>query len=85
MSFITLREKILAVLFYIIYVSSFSQSRIGIFDDHGDIGTHVKAGSATYIPETGQYVITGAGYNIWGDHDEFHFVWKKMKGENPQG
>ena len=28
-----------------------------------------------------QYVISGAGYNIWGDHDEFHFVWKKIKGD----
>src|SRR5690606_18007557 len=30
---------------------------------------------------TRQYVISGAGYNIWDDHDEFHFVWKKVKGD----
>ena len=60
----------------------FSQQKsVGIFDEHGDIGTNVKPGSAVYIPETQQYVISGAGYNIWGDHDEFHFVWKKMKGD----
>jgi len=60
----------------------FSQQKsVGIFDGHGDIGTNVKPGSAVYIPETQQYVISGAGYNIWGDHDEFHFVWKKMKGD----
>lgn len=57
------------------------QKSFGIFDAHGDIGTNVKPGSAVYIPETQQYVISGAGYNIWGDHDEFHFVWKKMKGD----
>jgi len=56
-------------------------SSVGIFDSHSDIGTHVKAGSAVYIPQTGQYVVTGAGYNIWDDHDEFHFVWKKIKGD----
>ena len=22
-----------------------------------------------------------AGYNVWGDHDEFQYVWKKMKGD----
>jgi hypothetical protein len=55
--------------------------KVGIFDGHGDIGTNVKPGSATFIPETRQYVISGAGYNIWLDHDEFHFVWKKMKGD----
>ena len=54
---------------------------IGIFDNHGDVGTNVKPGSATYIPSTAQYIITGAGYNVWADHDEFQFVWKKMKGD----
>src|SRR5437763_655125 len=58
-----------------------AQQKIGVFDGHTDVGVNVKPGSATYIPETGQYVISGAGYNIWGDHDEFHFVWKKMKGD----
>ncbi len=60
----------------------FSQPEaVGIFDGYGDIGTNVKPGSTVYIPQTQQYVISGAGYNIWGDHDEFHFVWKKMKGD----
>jgi hypothetical protein len=59
----------------------FSQQTIGIFDGHGDVGTNVKPGSAVYISQTQQYVISGAGYNIWGDHDEFHFLWKKMKGD----
>src|SRR3984885_16122639 len=54
---------------------------IGIFQGHGDVGTGVKTGSATYIPENGQYVISGAGYNVWLDHDEFQYVWKKVKGD----
>ena len=54
---------------------------VGIFEGHGDIGTNVKPGSASFIPSTGQYIISGAGYNIWNDHDEFQFVWKKMKGD----
>jgi TolB protein len=56
-------------------------SPVGIFDGHGDIGTGVKKGSAVYIPQTQKYVVSGAGYNIWFDHDEFHFLWKKMKGD----
>ena len=27
------------------------------------------------------YKLTGAGANIWGDHDDFHFVWKRMAGD----
>src|SRR3981081_4259738 len=64
----------------IITSSAYSQ-KIGIFDGHTDVGTNVKPGSATFIPETGQYVISGAGYNVWADHDEFQFVWKKMTGD----
>jgi Tol biopolymer transport system component len=59
----------------------FAQHPVGIFDDHGDIGKNVMPGSTTFIPETGQYVISGAGYNIWADHDEFQYAWKKMTGD----
>ncbi|RYY27018.1 MAG: biopolymer transporter TolR [Sphingobacteriaceae bacterium] len=58
-----------------------SAQKIGIFDGQTDVGKNVKPGSATYIPQTQQYVISGAGTNIWADHDEFHFVWKKMQGD----
>lgn len=74
----------LLALFSLFYTSPvFSQvaQSIGIFDGHSDVGTHVKPGSATYIPETGQYVISGAGYNVWADHDEFQYVYKKIKGD----
>jgi Tol biopolymer transport system component len=54
---------------------------LGIFEGHSDVGKDVKPGSAVFIPSTGQYVVSGAGYNIWFDHDEFQFVWKKMKGD----
>src|SRR6201990_2704070 len=58
-----------------------SAQPVGIFEGHGDVGTNVKPGSATFVPATGQYIISGAGYNVWADHDEFQFVWKKLKGD----
>src|SRR4051812_6491742 len=67
-------------LFIMLSLSSSAQS-VGIFDDHGDVGKDVMSGSAVFIPAMGQYVISGAGYNVWADHDEFQFVWKKMKGD----
>ena len=66
---------------FLISNAASSQNKIGIFEGHGDIGTNVKPGSATYIPATQQYVISGAGYNVWFDHDEFQYVWKKLKGD----
>src|SRR4051812_11214528 len=65
--------------------ASFAQQgggSIGIFTAHSDVGGPVvKKGSATYIPEMEQYVISGAGYNVWGDHDEFQYVYKQMTGD----
>lgn len=75
-----LLSSLLSAFLLISSLSVFSQ-KVGIFDNHTDIGKNVKPGSATFIPQTGQYIISGAGYNVWGDHDEFQFVWKKMKGD----
>ena len=72
----------LAILLILFSVTAYCQQNpVGIFAGHTDIGTHVKPGSANFIRETGQYIISGAGYNVWADHDEFQFVWKKMKGD----
>ena len=75
-------NKLLAILLTVFSFSAYGQQNpVGVFEGHTDIGTNVKPGSATYVPETGQYIISGAGYNVWADHDEFQFVWKKMKGD----
>jgi len=79
----------LSVFFFCIigliaFISSpaFSQKEsLGIFEGHGDIGKNVKPGSAVYNPQTQEYEMSGSGYNIWFDHDEFHYMWKKMKGD----
>lgn len=77
-----MRQINVLLLFILVSISARSQQgSVGIFEEHGDVGNNVMPGSAVFIPATGQYVISGAGYNIWGDHDEFQFVWKKMKGD----
>lgn len=57
------------------------KQNLGLFEGHGDIGSVLKPGSASYNPKTRQYELAGSGYNIWFDHDEFHFMWKRMKGD----
>ena len=57
-----------------------AQSAVGIFDAQTDIGSVRTHGSASYDPQLQSYVITGSGKNMWGDHDNFHFVWKRMTG-----
>ena len=56
------------------------RSRIGDFEGHGDVGPVHHGGSASYDGARQQYTIAGSGENMWGDHDAFHFVWKRLTG-----
>jgi hypothetical protein len=79
------RPSSLVVILAIINLSipsiSFSQSEsLGIFEGQDDIGKVNKPGSATYDAEKQEYTIKGSGANMWFDHDEFHFEWKRIRG-----
>ena len=53
---------------------------IGAFTDNTDVGGAARAGSVTYEVGKQQYMIEGAGANIWANRDEFHFLWRRLKG-----
>ena len=75
------RSLFFTIVFIFVYAVSFAQMKIGIFDAQTDIGNKVKPGEALFLPQTRQYLISGSGYNVWGDHDEFHYLYKKIKGD----
>ena len=54
---------------------------LGQFTDHQDIGKPRHPGSASYDAATRTYRITAGGQNMWANHDDFHYVWKKMSGD----
>ena len=54
---------------------------IGIFQGQSDIGGALVPASASYDPDTKQYTINSAGYNIWYTRDEFRYLWKRMSGD----
>jgi TolB protein len=53
----------------------------GIFDGHSDVGPVKNKGDVKYDAKDQQYEVSGAGANIWANTDEFHFAWKKVKGD----
>jgi TolB protein len=57
-----------------------AQSTLGVFDGHTDVGRTARPGTVSYDSRTEHYVIAGAGENMWGDRDDFHFVWKRLTG-----
>jgi TolB protein len=57
-----------------------AQAPVGIFDAQTDVGRVRDPGSASYDPQLQSYAVAGSGQNMWNDHDDFHFVWKRMTG-----
>lgn len=74
--------KITIWLFLFSVVLTQAQDKpVGIFQHHQDIG-HPKLEGASAFDETNQYyTLRGAGYNIWFERDEFHYTYRKMKGD----
>jgi TolB protein len=56
-------------------------SPVGEFENHLDVGAPKIAGSATYDAATQTYTFTAGGTNMWTTRDEFHFAYKKIKGD----
>jgi TolB protein len=54
---------------------------LGDFRSQTDVGDPALAGSVIYDPDLQSYTVSGAGRNMWFDQDEFHFVWKRLKGD----
>ncbi len=58
-----------------------SADPIGIFETSADIGKIELKGSSEFLPDKGQYRITGSGKNIWFAEDAFQFLHKKISGD----
>src|SRR5215510_11012546 len=62
-------------------LSAYAQQKpVGQFENHEDIGAPAKPGSVVYDAGRQTYTITASGVNMWADRDEFHYLWKRMKG-----
>ena len=62
-------------------VTAQSAAPVGQFDGQTDVGMVKRPGKAAYQADRQTYTIEGSGTNIWANHDEFRFVWKRMKGD----
>ena len=57
------------------------EGRLGLFEDHADVGAPKIAGAAAYNAASQEYALSAAGLNMWAERDEFHFAWNRMKGD----
>ncbi len=59
---------------------AFAQKKVGAFDNNTDVGAVLHKGSSNYNAKTDEYKLSGSGANIWGNHDEFQYAWKRLSG-----
>ena len=69
------------LLFCLALVANGQTGPIGDFQMAQDIGGPQKAGSTVYDASTQTYTLSGAGYNIWFERDEFHYAFNRIKGD----
>ncbi len=69
------------LLICMLTINALAQESVGIFNFNKDIGSPKLAGSASYDPDSQTYSLTGSGYNIWFERDEFHYLYNKLKGD----
>jgi len=78
-------QEVVALLSLGIFLQAgalFSQNaKLGLFEQHGDIGVVAKPGAVEYDAAKKSYLISGGGENMWFDKDAFHFVWKQASSD----
>lgn len=57
-----------------------AQQPVGVFEHHQDVGAVATPGSVVYDASKLKYTIKASGTNMWATKDEFHYAWKRMKG-----
>jgi TolB protein len=76
-----MKSLLFLMLCCMVNIASAQNSSVGIFQSNSDIGNPKKQGSAEYNKADQSYTLKGAGYNIWFQRDEFHYLFNKIKGD----
>lgn len=61
-------------------VQSLHGQAVGAFENQSDVGAVEPAGTGGFDAARGVYTLTSAGENLWGRRDGFHFVWRRVEG-----
>ena len=70
-----------ALAFATLAMASPNGGPLGDFEAHVDVGSPRIAGYATYNGASQVYTLSAGGVNLWAKRDEFHFAYRRMKGD----
>jgi Tol biopolymer transport system component len=61
-------------------ISTSDKFTLDPFNNHSDVGSVLLPSSCEYDSDQQVYTMSSAGANVWADHDDFHFAWRRMSG-----
>lgn len=67
--------------FGLISLLNLQSQKMGVFDTAVDVGNPKLKGSSVYNAGSQEYTLKGAGYNIWFNRDEFHYLASRISGD----
>ncbi len=73
--------KLLVIGFCLLFALSGNGQQAGIFQQQADIGKPRLPGGISYDESSQSYSMSGAGYNIWFNRDEFRYAYNYIKGD----
>jgi hypothetical protein len=77
----SLPRRAAAFLFLTMLASAPAAAQTGEFEGQSDVGGARRVAPAGFDRRNESYAVNGSGTNMWGARDEFHFLWKKMRGD----
>ena len=70
-----------ALCFTALATASPNGGPLGDFEAHADVGSPRIPGYATWNAASQLYTLSAGGTNIWAKRDEFHYAYRRMKGD----
>lgn len=79
-----MKQNLLPFCFFIVLTTGLpaqnQPASTGIFEASADVGPVLHAGKTEYDSAGQSYKLSGSGANIWFRKDEFHYAYKRLKG-----
>lgn len=70
-----------AAVLSVLLCGAVTDGGLGLFTDHGDVGSVSRQGTAAFDPAKGTYTLGAAGANMWAKADAMQFLWRKKSGD----
>src|SRR5215203_3131652 len=77
----SLPPRAAASLFLNLLLAATAAAQTGEFEGQAAVGGARGVAPARFDPRAETYTVAGSGANMWGARDEFHLVWRKMRGD----